>query len=508
MPKSFRISDFKGLNERKIQGTSPQETSSLDNVVVRHGKVFGRKGINEFRGITTASGTTPIIGLAGFYRASTQALTVVRMTPTAVHALNTGTDVWDVITGTALTASSTAFPNFDVIDDTLVFTNGVDRPRKYTGTGNTADIAASTAPYAKVLVAFQGLLFLANASQNGTFTDLPGEGPIIAYYSDDWDSDWGSCTSDFIILDETPGEIRAARVLGRSLLFYKYDGIVRVTAASGATRFNQELLPFDKGIIAPLSLQTLGETGNHIFLATDMELYVTNGQQVKALPPNVNKTLQETLSIANAKTAVGVTEHEQETYHLLYNRTGGTWLDGRISYNFRTGEFYHASYPASLFVRALNVKLTPTTAEQIIASGTTLVYELDTGQDDNGTALTRRYDTDWFKLGGDSYMLGAELTFAKTGACRAEVSVAKDFGTTFEHKRTYDLRGTKPSDTEVRIKYRIPSTYVGTWFNFRVRLYHDGSTNIAELKSIEPEFEPLHETTQAVTHNVEPKAAQ
>lgn len=486
----YAQNNWRGLNERKIVGDNAAETTSLDNVNIRNGVVEGRKGINEWDNITTASSDTPIIALMDHYSTSTAASSLLRMTPLGVRKWNSGTSAWDDVTGTALTGTSTLRPQFCQVGELnyLGFTNeGTDRPRKYTGSGNTA-VWGGTPPYCKSIEYWIGFLCLGNISSDAA-TWYPND----LILSDDPDNTWTECddTSVYVTtmtLDETPGEIRALKVLGPSLMAYKADGIVNIRFAGGATRFQRQRMPFPLGIIAPLSLQSLGDMG-HIFLATDRNLYINNGSSITAIPNNVQKTLQTTLPASKAPYVRSMVDYSTETYILFYQRSGSTYFDATIEYNYRTGEFTRKLYPVE-FNAALAYKQTLNSDYVRLAATSTLVYQLETGTDDNGTALSRYFDVDWSQLGanGNKYVTGGEFIFEKAKDCRVKISIAVDKSSKFNYGKWYDLRGDDPDETQVRVSYDIPSPVFGTWFKFRIEMFHDGSTNTVKLLEFQPEF--------------------
>lgn len=479
----FPIAQFKGLNQNLVLGSNPQETTSLDGVKVRFGNVLGQFGTSKWDSISSADADSPLRGIFPYYVASTASAQLLRMSPTKMRKWNSGTHAWDDITGTALTGTSTTIPQYSVIDNTFVFTNEAhDRPRKYTGSGNTA-VLGGTPPFAKAIEAFVGFLFLGNVSSDGvTFS------PFDIQFSDDWDNDWTLCDGNTLTLTETPGELRAMLVHGQQLLAYKSDGIVSIRFIGGPVRFSQYLMPFDKGLLAVQSLKRIGEVG-HIFLATDLSLYVTNGQIVKPLPPNVQKALQEDMPKSQAKFAVGVVNPDETTYHLLYARSATpTYLDGRLSYNYQTGEFYKRSYAGHQFTSACAFKLDDVTATKIIANTDTLTYQMDSGKDDDGTKVSRIYDIDWNTYGtnGDKWLHGAEFIFSQKRDCRVRISAASDMQTVYQYPRTYSLQ-----DNGGKVFYDIPSPMFGERFLIRIEMFHDAATNVCELKTATPFFTPV-----------------
>jgi hypothetical protein len=507
--KTHPITQFKGLNERLIIGSTPLETTSLDNVIVRNGEVRGRKGINEWNDITTAETDTPIIGLAAYYRATNQTTTLLRMMPLSVKVWNSATSAWDNITGTALTGDSTTRPQFTTMGelDLLMFTNeGNDRPRKYSGTGNTTELGG-TPPFAKAIESYVGFLALGNTSDDGvTFS------PLQVVMSDDPDNTWTDCsdTDIFVVtmtLDESPGEVLALKAHGMDMYAYKSDAIVQIKLTGGVTRFQRRKLDFPMGILAPLSLQQLGELGQ-IFLAQDRNLYVNNGQTVQALPPHVQKSLQETMSAAKAPFVRSAVDLDNETYHLFYQRSGSTYLDGRLSFNYRTGEFYKGVYPVE-FNSALGFRTANTAAWKVLASSSTLTYELDTGTNDNGTAVSRYYDIDWTQFGspGNKWFTGGEFVFEKARDCRVRISVAVDKSSKFSYRKTFTLQGNDPDETETRVEYNLPSPVFGSWFKVRVEMLHDDSTNVVKLKEFQPEIIPMAPYSADTSGQPQPLAA-
>ena len=483
---------FRGLDQVGIPGIDRTTTRTLQNVEARDGRILGRGGIKKFKAITTVSPSTPILGLMAFM-APSGATDVLRMTPTQVHKLNTGTNVWDDVTGTALAGNSSTRPQWTNHKSVLCFTNeGSNRPRKYTGSGNTADLGG-TPPFSKAMTDYTGFLMLGNISTDGaTFF------PRRIVYSEDFDVDWTTCEGNEINLEETNGEIRAMKPLGLILPVYKSDAVIGLRQVGGLVRFTQEKMRFDKGIEAPLSLAEIAELG-HIFLGTDLELYLNQGSSFKALPPNVQKKLQETMDPAKAGQAVGQINPDRETYELFYPAsTADTWSRGRISYNFRSGEFHHKLYDGHQFVRSLAFRFSNSVRYALIASTNDLVYELDTSDaNDDGTKIDRFYDTDWQHFGSTQQkrLKGVDLVFKRSRNVRIKISIALDYKEKFLFERSFNLIG-RAGETDAVIEYVPPQPFKGTFFNLKVRMFHD-ATDKAELTAALFRWEPTGERIKA-----------
>lgn len=493
--RTIWVQDFTGLNDEAAPGRDPVQTNDLRNVKLKNGHVLGRGGLTKYLSISSASATTPILGLFD-YQKTGSANYLLRMTPTKVHKLNVGGVSWDDVTGTDLTGGSTTRPQYTIIDDTLVFTNeGEDLPRKYDTSGNTADIASSTSPYAKCIESYLGFLFLGNVSDSGAFTDVT-DGHRIIRYSDDWDNDWTPCIGNELTLDETPGSLVAMKVLGRDLICYKDDGIVRVTWIGGQQRFKQEKIPFALGCLAPLSVQSI--EGGHIFLASDANLYFLSPQGVKNLSyANLAQTLPTTFSLAKLKYARSMVDSEENTYYLFYDRTGlsGQALDSYVSFNVRSGEFSRGRVGKSVYSVAAH-RPTANSELDLVVGTSDLVEEFDSGTDDDGVALERYVTTNWQTLGEEGIFSGARLVFRKASRGRVKVSIARDMEQQFDFEQTFSLKGEMASDENVEIHYRVPNLY-GDWFNLKVRFFHDSASTTTALRRVGFEIQPLHHTSES-----------
>jgi len=488
MPRNVEthwVRSFKGYTDSFLPGESSVMTDDLNNVKTRFGRIFGRGGMTKWNSVSTAS-SAAIIGLFNYRRAA-GTHRMVRLLPTAVEEYTSG---WNVITGTALTGTTTSQPHSTIIDDTLIFTNGVDLPRKYSGTGNTSSIAAGSSPFAKGCISYLGFLFLTNVSDDGTFTDV-FDGHRIARYSDDWDADWSLCANNEITLDETPGAWVASVVLGRNLYGIKTDGIVQIRFTGGQLRFQQELLTSDVGCVAPLSVAKSGN-GGAFFLGTDGVIYLLTDQGIKPVSTDrLWNTLPTTFSLARLKWARGVVDSEDDTYYLFYDRTGlGTQLlDSYVSYNYLTGEIQKGTLGASV-IACSEFKPTDQEAEAILLSTTTLVEEFDSGSDDDGAALTRTWTTGWQPMGRElSRLHGVRVLARKSGNARIKIDIATNYDPTFQFPQVFSLKGGAASDTRAEITYHIPPQLCEV-ANVRIRLYHDTATATSEIQAVGLEVSP------------------
>ena len=489
MPQ-FPLGKFRGLDDLGV-ATDPTLTRFLKNVEVRNGRIAGRLGIDELNNVTGTSATNPIIGLFPYYdkELTTQLL---RITPTKAFELtNAGDGTWTDVTGTNLLAASTDFPQAINHDELLLFVTGKDRARKWAGSGNNTVVLGGTPPFAKAIMMMKGYVMLGNVSDDGTFTDVT-IGHLKVRFTDDYDADWSPCIGHELILDETNGQIEAGVVNGLYGVWAKSDAIITTRFLDSGRGFFQSALKFggqNKGVLAPLSFKQT--KAGIIFLGTDLELYITDGQTVKPLPPRVQRKLQSDMQVSKARNSFAEVVEGTEEYNLFFAIDSDTWNAARIRYNFRTGDFSYNEYNNHEFVRAASFQWTNALKQILVASTTDLVWEIDTTDiDDNGTAVDRYWQLDWSNFGTQDPKLfkGAYLVFDKALKCKVKIGLAVDRYNKFLFEKSFDLRGTSAAGGRVAERDTVVA-YIpaqegirGNEFNLRVQFYHYG-TNQARLIS-------------------------
>lgn len=512
MPReeTFTYDTFTGIDEFLVPPGVGRFTRRLDNMRVRHQRMFGRGGTSKFRNNAVDAGAA-IVGLFEFERADLTS-DILRMLPTAIEHLDTGSNLWVDITGTALTGFASTKPQSTSIDDKIVMTNeGADKPRVWDGVAATTREVTDSAniPFCKTLAGWLGFLFVGNVSDDGTFTDVEN-GHLIVRFADDWDGidGWNQCEGQELVLDETPGAVLAFCIVGRTLIAFKSDALIAITFIGGAVQFKQQRIPFDKGLLAPLSVVNVGDFGC-VFYATDRELYVTNGIEVRPVQRNLNNTLQKVIFADDVTRLRAVAFPDKETYHLFYPSARLGRLDARVSWNHRTGEFFKASYAGQEFESVLAARLSDTEPNILLGAGVDFspgrfVWQLDdlNATDDDGTSVNREAETDWQHLGlpnGDKYLTGVTVHAARIAGARVEISVATDWAREFKFKKTFSLAGrgsggSSSDDDDIHIHYDLPHPIKGVWYNVKVRAFHDKVGAEADFRAISFQWVPTSTT--------------
>jgi hypothetical protein len=76
--------------------------------------------------------------------------------------------------------------------------------------------------------------------------------------------------------------------------------------------------------------------------------------------------------------------------------------------------------------------------------------------------------------------------------------VAVDKSSKFKFPRNFSLSGNNQAEDDVRVSYQLPSPIYGSWFKFRIEMFHDGANNQVKLKEFEAEWINLHKEAQDV----------
>jgi hypothetical protein len=493
------IDRFQGYSDAVNPADTPKVTKDLNNVKLRFGRVIGRGGMSKYGSVSSAS-SAAIIGLFN-YRKVSGTHQPFRMLPTKLEKYSAGS--WSDVTGTALNGTVTTRPQYTIIDDTLVFTTeGLDRPRKVT-TGNSSDIAASGAPYCKSVIAYLGFLFAINISDTGAFTDV-FDGHRAARYADDWDTaaSWSPCDTNEIVLDETPGAWLNAAIVARNMFALKSDGVIKVRWVGGVQKFQQDGIASDVGIVAPLSVGIVGSdpgcAAAAFFLGNDGIIYQIANEQVSAISyETLFEVIPNTASLAKLKYARGFVDSEDDTYYLLYDRTGlsNQSLNGYVSYNYKSGEWSKGTMPSS--IACMTFKDTDQAAESNLISDTTLVRNFDdTTKDDDGTAVSRYWTTGWQKLQEEGWIHRVHLIFSRSNGAKVGVSIAEGYGEEFGEERIFDLCGEKVSQQNVHVIYKFDSPHLVDWINVKVRLIHTANSALTRLEKVGFDTNPILQTTE------------
>lgn len=261
----------------------------------------------------------------------------VRVGLTDAEVIDKGTLAWTSIANAPLTATeeslvSFAFPLF-AADRYLVYTNGVDNIRKYSGTGNDADLGG-TPPKCKYLIDFKGYLVLAHIIDGGdTFF-------ARVQWSDAGDpEEWDPITSDSGAIDllDDSTEITGISRFGDFLAVHKESCIYlgQLVNTTDVFRFTKKEAA---GTIANGSIQNLPD-GSQIYLARD-GIRLFNGVTSDLIPSPIIEELRDSINPEFVQRATSVLVKDLDEYWCGIPIGSQEEPETIYKYNYRTGQVY------------------------------------------------------------------------------------------------------------------------------------------------------------------------
>jgi len=213
---------------------------------------------------------------------------VVRIGLDKIEEWNDVTEVWDDITGSDLTGTTS-----DTIDTAtplisglriLTFTNNVDNIRKYTGTGNTADLGGSP-PKCKYMIEYGSYLVLANVTSGNAY------GMRVQWCDTGDPEDWSTGNAGSQDLIEDGKDITGLGGFGNYIAVHKESCIYLGYLVSTSSIFKFDRKNTGAGTICHATIQSL-PTGEQAFLATD-GIRVFNGISAPLIESPITDELRE-----------------------------------------------------------------------------------------------------------------------------------------------------------------------------------------------------------------------
>lgn len=259
----------------------------------------------------------------------------VRIGLDKIERYDGGTSAWVDITGTDLTGSTT-----DLVDTAvpllsgkaiLCITNGIDAIRKWTATGNTADLGG-TPPIAKFIQDYKTYLVCANI-QGGT--DIAQR----VQWSDTADPEtWDAGNAGAVDLVEDGEDITGLGLFGDYLCVHKKNSIYLGSLVSSNDIFRFDRRSVEKGAIANATIVNI-PTGEQIFLAED-GLRLFNGVSAPLVDSKINDEIRDGLNQQYAQKSWGCLVSEQDEVWIGIPIGSQTTGDTVYKYNYNTGVIY------------------------------------------------------------------------------------------------------------------------------------------------------------------------
>jgi hypothetical protein len=269
--------------DRDMFDLAEGEARDAQNWIRREKRVMIRPGLTYW---SSDSIERPLAILQ--YDHDDEAGRIVCLTTVGFYHFNRSTLVWDdktggtPLNGVASTQAVIRTMNYGG-ETTVLFTNGIDNPKKWDGvTATISDIGGTPPKCGSMAVAFNRLL-LGNIKSGA---DPSGQSVDVSEYRNPDDGYGGTVQQQFLL--DVNGDIVTMESIGnRRVGVYLEDGIYVATATGGEFPFRFDLAY--RRMSGPVSLRALVPTPDgHVFLARDGTLRLFNGSNLTVIQRDIN----------------------------------------------------------------------------------------------------------------------------------------------------------------------------------------------------------------------------
>jgi hypothetical protein len=283
------------------------------NCVVRGNILMKRPGYALFpSGMSTLG--NPIMGL--FSAQDADNLTYLfAATNTTLYQMAPGSGTWALIAGPALTGGTSRLFSWELSQNSVIFSQGIDQVMRAPFSGAYAILNANC-PAAKYLTRYADRVFLAFTLESSVSKPYRVRRCVASDHTD-----WTGVGSGFHDLTESPYHIRGLRKLGSQLAVYTERSIAigtRTETPDAPVRYDQAVS--DIGLYGAATLQ--GRNEFHFFLGND-DFYMFDGRQVESIGWQIRDIVYPVLNIDRLHMMFSAITYDTQEY-LAFLCTGST----------------------------------------------------------------------------------------------------------------------------------------------------------------------------------------
>ncbi len=409
------------------------------------------------------------------------------------------TITYRLMTGTTADVFSVATPILSG-ERILVFSNFVDDIRKYTGTGNTADLGGSP-PKAKFLQEYGPYLVLAHIDDGSAYKKRMQ----VQWCDTDDIETWTGGNSGSVNLLEDGNDITGMNIFGNYLCVHKETSIYLGYLVSTSSVFQFDRKNTGVGTICNNTIQNIGEN-SQIFLARD-GIRVFNGISAELLQGTIVDELRETMNPEYIHKCWSAVVPELNEYWIGVPIGSQTGPDTVYKINYINWQAYKDYMPniraVGKYQRTTNFSWNDYTGTwesstirwddiSLLSLHQTVMYGDSSGvctkrdsaySNDNGTAIDGYIDTKDFTIAdfGQGYTPGQlvrwlEMQIIAKGS-NVTLKYSTDSGTTWTEVDEYSLGSDYPSDGDPvyayfdtvssKIRFRFQNDTAGETFSLK-----------------------------------------
>ena len=321
------------LTVQGLDVSKPAEYINLENTPNCQNIRVYRDVLKKREGTSVLGGALGTYVMGGKYLIRTGVGYNVRVGTVDIELYNTGTGVWDQITGTDLTAT-----NADTVDFAmpllsgqriLCFTNGVDAVRKYIGTGNTAALGG-TPPVCKYMTEYKDYMLTGYVTTGGsTYTTR------VQWCDTSNPENWSTGNAGSKDLNDDNEDITAVKTFGEYVAVHKRSSIYLGYLVSSTAVFRFDKKAVGAGTIAHTTIQNL-PGGLQAYLAVD-GIRLFNGASSEVVPAPMNDEIRETLNFQYVKYSWSLVVPELDEYWVGVPVGSSQVGDTVYKFNYKTG---------------------------------------------------------------------------------------------------------------------------------------------------------------------------
>jgi hypothetical protein len=283
-------------------------------------------------GSVAVGDATQIMGLGVMELASLKY--IIRASKAKLQRYNTTTSLWDSIAAVDFTGGDENFFSFANIAESkiIAITNGYDRIRKWTGSGNNA-LLGGNPPFAKYMTYQSPYLLLAHLIEGGD--TYPWK---IAWCDTDDPENWSTGNSGSVLLSSEPSEIQNIRKLNEFVAAYKEDSLWLGVKVETSDIFQFNCIKTGIGLASPRAIADF--EGKHAFMG-HTDFYVWNGIREESIGAAVRDRVFSSVDRSKIKRCFAQAIKNMGEIWFFIVTSGNSWPTEVYKYNYRTGFWYH-----------------------------------------------------------------------------------------------------------------------------------------------------------------------
>ena len=259
---------------------------------------------------------------------------LLRVSKTTLQKYNTSTLVWDTISATAFSGGDEDFFSFANVAESkfLVLTNGVDKIRKWTGSGNNTALGGNP-PLAKYCTYLSPYLLLAYLTEGGSI--YPWK---VAWCDTDAPETWAGGNAGSALISNEPSAIQNIMKLNEYVALYKEESLWLGRKVETSDIFIFDCMKTGVGLGSPRALVDF--EGQHAFMGVN-DFYVWNGIREESIGGPIRDQVFSTIDRGKIKRCFAI--HIKNLWEVWFFviTSGQTCPTTVWKYNYRTGFWYY-----------------------------------------------------------------------------------------------------------------------------------------------------------------------